>query len=411
MTTRLKMSPFIVMMLCILTACCVYAQDTPKSMPILESEISSDWAFDRYVDLDLIGKAVFSGDADLLTDTALQLASAERTLIRTHKSGITSEALLTAALNLATEIRDKDVLERLAKIAQSLNRKDLAGKVANAQKLASEPADAIPELMVSVKEMSPEDYAAFHQCLSAVLVAKITNDATWLQDWETKYGCQADDSQHYIYLKTLITKTLAELPKAEGVSRNLLSKLAEESRGNEPDDRNKPGDWNRPGDKPGDWNRPGDKPGDWNRPGDKPGDWNRPGDKPGDWNRPGDKPGDWNRPGDRPGDWNRPGDKPGDWNRPGDRPGDWNRPGDKPGDWNRPGDRPGDWNRPGDRPGKWHRICPICRGAGSTQLRCASCQGTGRRHLGWLAYRCSRCGGDGLISRPCIRCNGTGLAR
>jgi len=348
MVTRLKMSPFIVMIVCIFTACCVYAQDTQqpmpvedtqKSMPTMESEIAPDLAFDRYVDLDLIGKAVFSGDADLLTDTALQLAAAERTLIRTHKSGITSEVVLTAALNLATENKDKDVLERLAKIAEVLNKKDLAGKIVEAQKLASEPAGVTPELMVSVKEMSPEDYASFHQCLSSVQVAKITGDATWLQDWETKYGYKADGSQQYVYLKNLITKTLADIPKAEGVSRSLLSKLAEESRGNEP----------------GDWNRPGE-------------------------------------------------------NRPGVRPGE-NRPGDKPGEWNRPGNRPGEWNRPGNRPGKWNHVCPICQGAGSTQLRCSSCNGTGRRHFGWLAYRCSRCGGDGRVSSHCRRCNGTGLAR
>jgi len=353
------MSPFIVMMMCIFTACCGYAQDTQQATPVLESEIAPDLAFDRYVDLDLIGKAVFAGDADLLTDTALQLASAERTLMRSHKSGITSEALLTASFNLAKDNRDSAVLERLAKIAEVQNNKNLAVKVFDAQKLASEPVAGSAELMVSVKEMSPEDYAAFHKCISAIQVAKVTGDATWLQDWESKYGCKSDDSKHYVYLKELIAKTLAEIPRAEGVDRSVLSKLAEESRGTELGEQYKPGE-----NRPGEWNRPGD-----NKPGD-----NKPGDnKPGEWNRPGD-----NRPGD-----NRPGDN---------RPGEWNRPGDN---------RPSHWNN-------WQHNCPFCKGLGSTEFRCGSCNGSGRRHFGWLTYRCSRCGGDGRMSNQCRHCKGTG---
>ena len=100
--------------------------------------------------------------------------------------------------------------------------------------------------------MSPEEYAAFHQCLFAIQIAKVTGDATWLQDWETKYEFQSDGSKHYIYLRDLVAKTLANLPKVELVRRSVLSKLAEESRGelgddprNRHDDRNKPGDRNK----------------------------------------------------------------------------------------------------------------------------------------------------------------------
>ena len=87
-----------------------------------------DSSFDRYVDVMLAGQAVKAMDAGLLTDVALQLASAERILLRQHKA-ITSDDLLQLAIRIASANRDHQTLGRIKTSAATLGRPDI-GKAA-----------------------------------------------------------------------------------------------------------------------------------------------------------------------------------------------------------------------------------------------------------------------------------------
>ena len=76
-----------------------------------DTEIPSDLAdpaFDRYVDLSLLGTAWDLGDASLMTDVALQHTEGQRVLMRPHRA-IVPEKLLEVAARLAIEKRSADV--------------------------------------------------------------------------------------------------------------------------------------------------------------------------------------------------------------------------------------------------------------------------------------------------------------
>ena len=84
--------------------------------PPADAEDLADPAFDRYVNILLLGKAWDEMDAGLLVDVGLQLAEGERVLQRCHRA-IGARKLLELATYVAVETNDKTALERLAKVA------------------------------------------------------------------------------------------------------------------------------------------------------------------------------------------------------------------------------------------------------------------------------------------------------
>jgi len=144
----------------------------------------SDPAFDAYVDPALLGRAWADHDPALLADAGLQLAEGERVLMRTHKSGIDAEALLELAVKVAADKHDKATLDRLAKAAERQDRKALAGRVAAALKLAGQARSLDPALMISVEDVTPEDFVLFQQNLHDIQDARIAGDRKGLDGVE-----------------------------------------------------------------------------------------------------------------------------------------------------------------------------------------------------------------------------------
>ena len=99
-----------------------------------------DPAFDRYVDLGLLVRAWQRQDASLMADVAIQVAEGERILQRPRRA-LPAATLLELSARLATDSHDKELLERLGRIADSLGQTALKAQLAAALKLAGETRD------------------------------------------------------------------------------------------------------------------------------------------------------------------------------------------------------------------------------------------------------------------------------
>jgi len=193
----------------------------------------ADPAFDRYVDLGLLGRAWSDMDPALLTDLGLQLAEGERVLMRPHK-GITADQLLSVAARVAAEKRDEATLARLAKAADALGKTALAEQVGSARKLASASRAVDPAATVSIDGTSVEAFTTYKDLMTRITAAKLANDAKAL-DRIAKTAVRADglteeQRQH-------VVKAAAEakeaLPKdaAPDAAVSALKRLAAASRG------------------------------------------------------------------------------------------------------------------------------------------------------------------------------------
>ncbi|MBX7104099.1 MAG: hypothetical protein K1X57_08450, partial [Gemmataceae bacterium] len=190
-----------------------------------------DPAFDRYIDLQLLGEAWANLEPGALTDVGLQLAEGERILLRPHKA-ISANAVLAAAARLCAEKKDKGGLDRLAKAAERLGDKDLAGQVKAAELLAKESRAVDPALQVSVEEMTPESLAFYQQCLLAIRVARLSGNRADLEIIKedipnlTEIGETLRDN-----LSRLTEEALASIPESQSPEAAVLDKLAAASRG------------------------------------------------------------------------------------------------------------------------------------------------------------------------------------
>ena len=128
-----------------------------------------DSAFERHVDVHLLHQAWAEVNPSLLTDVALQLADAERVLVR-QDATLTAQKLLSLAVKLAAEKQDQATLSRLAKAAERLGNKGLGEEVRVAQKLAG--VARAPEPGVSLDDLTPESLAIMQAYHRAILRAK-----------------------------------------------------------------------------------------------------------------------------------------------------------------------------------------------------------------------------------------------
>ena len=193
-----------------------------------------DPAFDRYVNLTLLGKAWEAQDAALLTDTALQLAEGERVLLRTHKSGLTAERMLGLAAKLAADSKDKASLERVGKAAQARGDQKLAAAVALASKVGAESRDLDPALLLPVDSTTPEEFALFRQYLKDIRAAKLGGDAATLEVLEKEtLDLKGLASERRDYLARLAKEARAALPANDPKAKltyTALLKLSSASR-------------------------------------------------------------------------------------------------------------------------------------------------------------------------------------
>lgn len=208
------------------------AEDGPAQFPNISG--LADPAFDRYVDLTLAGHAWQGQDAAGLTDAALQLAEGERILLRTHKSGLTAQKLLSLAANLAADQKDKATLDRLARAAEAQGDKRLAAQVGSARKLADAARDVDPVLLLPADTTTPEEFSLFRTYLQDVRAAKQNGDAVTLEAIEMELpGRKALAPERRDYLAKLARESRSALPPADAEAKkavDALGKLAAGSR-------------------------------------------------------------------------------------------------------------------------------------------------------------------------------------
>lgn len=135
-----------------------------------------DAAFDRFVDLRLLGIAITRRDPVLLTDIALQLCEGERVLMRKHQAGLTGQRLAHRAVELAQEMSDDVTLERLKKFASSSGNRDLSARIEAAVKLAGEARGGDPALVVGLDSLSVEALVSLRAIIDQIDSARFEGD-------------------------------------------------------------------------------------------------------------------------------------------------------------------------------------------------------------------------------------------
>jgi hypothetical protein len=156
------------------------AANNPGALP---AELH-DAAFDKYVDLRLLGDAWTRLDAARLVDVAMQLAEGERILLRPHR-GVSAADTLKLAAKTAIDLGDSQTLERLQRIAQVRNDQALGALLASGAKLASASRDGDEkndeEMIIHAEGTGPAQYALLHACCRDLKRAKLAGDGKTLQ--------------------------------------------------------------------------------------------------------------------------------------------------------------------------------------------------------------------------------------
>lgn len=200
--------------------------------PVAEDSIDlsgiSDPAFERHVDIVLLGAAWDQLDAALLTDCALQLAEGERILMRNHKA-ITSQQVLAIATKVAAEKRDVATLDRLASVCEGTKNTSILEQVAMAKKLAGQSRKIDPATSVSAIEVSPTQFAIYQEAVTGIKAAGIVGDAGYIKNLEDGLNdkesmlASLSESQRS-YLKKIMGETREIMPKES--SQELSDTLA-----------------------------------------------------------------------------------------------------------------------------------------------------------------------------------------
>lgn len=188
-----------------------------------------DPAFVSLVSFELLGRSVAEGDAAGVTDAALQLAHAEKILLRNHKS-LNSASLLSTAANIAKNSGDKETLTRIAAAAKSLGNDELAKEVEAALVLggASRAIDPPPELSLDI---DPLTFAYTKGMLNDLEIAENAGDIETLNQLlvDLKLINLPDDLREWIEKRIEIALTACE--GADADQAQALSMLADSSRG------------------------------------------------------------------------------------------------------------------------------------------------------------------------------------
>ncbi|MCA9013289.1 MAG: hypothetical protein KDB01_26250 [Planctomycetaceae bacterium] len=182
-----------------------------------------DPAFDVYARPELIGTAYSHGDSVLLTDVALQLAEGERVLLRSRKA-ITVAQAMDLAINAAGQRQDTTSLHRIAKFAEMQGNKELAEKVAAAIKLAAVSRDTTSGMMVSVEDITTEDYAKLRECSRQIERARLTGDTRGLEALDLDIeGCIPNP--FHKHFRKIIGDARAAIPAEHKVDDQLVGML------------------------------------------------------------------------------------------------------------------------------------------------------------------------------------------
>lgn len=197
----------------------------------------NDPAFDRYVDLLLLGQAWDTLDPVLLTDCAMQLAEGERILMRSHKA-VSSTQLMDLAAKVAADKRDTATLDRLAKVYTSTKNNAALEQINTAKKLASASRKVDPAMSVSATETSPDQLALYQDALNGVKAAGLVGDASYFENLEEGLGNKQSiltnlTEAQRAHLKKIMGEARSSMPKdGDPALADTLSKLKDASRQN-----------------------------------------------------------------------------------------------------------------------------------------------------------------------------------
>lgn len=207
----------------------VHAQ-APLTPPIAEPvEIDNrDPAFDRYIDLNLIDRAMKDCDAALAADVTLQLLDGERILERSHKA-MSSDQAFKMAFSIAVLNQDTSTIARLTKAAEKAGKKEWSEKLTLAKTLVA--AKRSPEPTLNLENMNSDAREVAEVVLSAVNQAKITGDRTTLDDLKKILpGNMVTTPEQRDQMVKMIAAALESLPK-EPDGDSIFAKLAAPARG------------------------------------------------------------------------------------------------------------------------------------------------------------------------------------
>jgi hypothetical protein len=214
----------------------VVATATAVAPPAAPAPVMYDPAFDRYVDMLLVGQAWDTLDSALLTDCALQLAEGERILMRSHKA-ISSKQLLELAAKVAADKRDTAALDRLAKVCEATKNSATLEQVTTAKKLASASRKVDPAMSVSATDTSPDQLALYQEAINGVKAAGIVGDSLYFENLEAGLSDKESlltslSETQRTHLKKIMGEARDSMPKEGNPAlADTLSKLKDASRG------------------------------------------------------------------------------------------------------------------------------------------------------------------------------------
>jgi hypothetical protein len=174
------------------------AQDTQRETgaDILFAEDVNDPMFNRYVDFDMIGWAWSQQDPVLLTDCALELAEAERVLLRKLKT-VNSDELLKKAIALASDQREVDTLDRIATYATAVKKNDLLAAAISAKRLAGEERSVAPVLAVNLITMPMEKIAVLKALVGEIDKARANGNKMLLKVFSDEFPRHKELNEMY----------------------------------------------------------------------------------------------------------------------------------------------------------------------------------------------------------------------
>jgi hypothetical protein len=207
--------------------------------PVAEPDLpplEADPAFERYINVDLIGKAWIQLNSVMLTDAVLQLAEGERVLLREHTL-IGAAALADIAVRLAAENKDSASLDRLAKFAASRDDKALSQQITAAKKTAG-TSRRLP-IPIDLEELTLEDLAQYKAIGREITRARLSQDVTALG----RIGAEVAALEGFNpTLRAAVISQIASMRKLIATSRGdtsallrsrLLSRLGSVARGDD----------------------------------------------------------------------------------------------------------------------------------------------------------------------------------
>jgi hypothetical protein len=143
----------------------------------------SDAAFEKYVDVDMLGEAWASQDAGLLTDAALLLLKGEKELFRSHRA-FTAQQIFDKALAIAADQKDTATLARLEAAAQANGNDDFAKKVASTAKLSAQSRAIIPNNDVLLMKAKPDALLCYTELADLIARIRIAGDINAIEKFE-----------------------------------------------------------------------------------------------------------------------------------------------------------------------------------------------------------------------------------